>query len=159
MQQTDPSFSFILQHCLTHCQQQPPRQISKATSPALPPLVNLLHQAAQSGHIMPDVRFPLQAQHMLSISLFVRGNKELFTFNSQVHNCNTRFIHDLHYPRATIGKFQKGICYIGAKAFNHLPTKIRYMSNDLKNFKVQPTTFLMQNSFYTNNELFRTKYA
>jgi hypothetical protein len=41
---------------------------------------------------------------------------------------------------------------MGAKAFHHLPTKIKSMSNDLKNFKLQLTTFLMQNSFYMNNE-------
>jgi hypothetical protein len=95
----------------------------------------------------------LQAQYILSISIFVIVNMELFTFNSQVHNCNTRIIHDLHYPRTTIAQFRKGICYMGAKVFNHLPTKLKSMSNDL-NFKLQLTTFLMQNSFYMNDEFF-----
>jgi hypothetical protein len=31
-------------------------------------------------------------------------NKELFTFNSQVHNWNTRIIHDFHYPRTTMAQ-------------------------------------------------------
>jgi hypothetical protein len=97
---------------------------------------------------------PLQAQYILSISMFVVVNKELFTFNSQMHNCNTGIIHDLHYPRTTIVQFQKGICYMGTKVFNHLLTKFKSMSNDLKNFKLQLTTFLMQNSFYTNDEFF-----
>jgi hypothetical protein len=33
---------------------------------------------------------PLQAQYILSISMFIIANKELFTFNSQVHNLNIR---------------------------------------------------------------------
>jgi hypothetical protein len=40
---------------------------------------------------------PLQAQYILSISMFVIVNKELFILNSQVRNYNTRIIHDLHY--------------------------------------------------------------
>jgi hypothetical protein len=32
--------------------------------------------------------FPIQLQYILSISMFVIVNKELFTFNLQVHNCN-----------------------------------------------------------------------
>jgi hypothetical protein len=52
---------------------------------------------------------------LLSIYVFVIVNKELFTFNSQMHNCNTRIIHDLHYPQTTIAQFQTGICYMGAK--------------------------------------------
>jgi hypothetical protein len=74
--------------------------------------------------------------------------------HSQVHSCNNRIIHDLHYARTTIAQFQKGICYIGTKVFNLLSTTIEFMSNDLKNFKLQLITFLMQNSFYTNYELF-----
>jgi hypothetical protein len=71
----------------------------------------------------------------------------------------TRIAHDLHYPQTTRAQFQKGICYMGVKIFNHLPTRIKSMSNDLKNFKLQLTTFLLQNSFYTNDKFFRTKYA
>jgi hypothetical protein len=32
---------------------------------------------------------PLQSQYILSISVFVVGNKNLFTFNSEVYNINT----------------------------------------------------------------------
>jgi hypothetical protein len=83
--------------------------------------------------------------------MFVIVHKELFTFNSQVHNYNTRIIDDLHYPQTAKAQFQKGICYMGAKVFNHLPTKMKSMSNGLKNFKVKLTKFLIQNSFYMND--------
>ena len=102
---------------------------------------------------------PLQAQYILSIALFVIVNKELFTFNSQMYNCSTRSTCDLHYPQTSLTQFQKGICYMGVKIFNHLPPKIKSMSNDLKNFKIQLTSFLLKSSFYTCDEFFSSRYA
>jgi hypothetical protein len=90
---------------------------------------------------------PLPAQYILSMSMFVRANEKLFTFNSQVHNCSTRTIYDLHCPQTNLAQFQKGICYIGIKSFNHLPTNIKSRSNDLRSFKLQLITFLLQNFF------------
>jgi hypothetical protein len=43
---------------------------------------------------------------------------------------------------------------MGIKIFNHLPTNIKSRSNDLRSFKLQLTTFLLQNSFYTCDEFF-----
>jgi hypothetical protein len=97
---------------------------------------------------------PLQAQYILSMSMFVIAIKESFTFNSQVHNCSTRTIYYLHYPQTNLAQFQKGICYIGIKIFNHLPAYIKSRCNDLRSFKLQLTTFLFQNSFYTCDEFF-----
>jgi hypothetical protein len=73
---------------------------------------------------------PLQAHYILSVSMFVIVNNELFTINSQGHNCNTRIIRDLHYPRTTMAQFQKGMGCTAAKVFNHLPTEIKPVSND-----------------------------
>jgi hypothetical protein len=75
-----------------------------------------------------------------------------------VHNCSTRTIYDLHYPQTNLAQFQKGICYMGIKIFNHLPTGIKSRSNDLS-FKLQLTKFLLQNSFYTCDEFFTNKFA
>jgi hypothetical protein len=65
----------------------------------------------------------LQAQYILSISMFVRVNKGLFTFNSQVHNYNTRIIHDLRYPQTTIAQFQKRNMLHGSKGLSSLAHK------------------------------------
>jgi hypothetical protein len=35
---------------------------------------------------------PLQAQYILSISMFIKTNRELFKFNSHVHKFNTKLI-------------------------------------------------------------------
>jgi hypothetical protein len=76
--------------------------------------------------------------------MFVIANKELFAFNSQVHNCNTRAIYDLHYPQTNLTQFQKVICCMGIKILNDLPTNIKSRSNDLRSFELQLTTFLLQ---------------
>jgi hypothetical protein len=86
--------------------------------------------------------------------MFIIANRELFTSNSQVHKFNIRSTYDLYYPQTNLAQFQKGICYMGVKIFNHLPTKIKAMSNDTKSFKSKFTTFLLQNSFYTTEEFF-----
>jgi hypothetical protein len=96
---------------------------------------------------------PLQTQYILSMSMFVIANKELFTLNSRVHN-SSRTIYDLHYAQTNLAQFQKGICHMVIKIFNHLPTNIESRSNDLRSFKVQLTIFLLQNSFYTSDEFF-----
>jgi hypothetical protein len=97
---------------------------------------------------------PLQAEYILSISLFIITNRELFKFNSQVHKFNTRSTHGLYYHQTNLTQFQKGISYMGVKIFNHLPPEIKSMSNDTKIFKLKLTTFLLQNSFYAIEEFF-----
>jgi hypothetical protein len=37
-------------------------------------------------------------------------------------------------------QFQKGLCCMGIKIFNHLPTNIKSRLNDLRSFKLQLTT-------------------
>jgi hypothetical protein len=101
---------------------------------------------------------PLQVQYILSMSMFVTANKELFTFISQVHNCSTRTNYDLHYLQTNLAQFPKEICYMGIKIFNHPPTNIKSRSNDLRSFKLQ-LTFLLQHSFYICDEFFINKFA
>jgi hypothetical protein len=100
---------------------------------------------------------PLQAQYIVSILMFIITNRELFKFNSQVHKHNYRSAYDMYYPQSNLTQFQKGICHMGVKIFNHLPIEIKSMYNDSKSFKSKLTTFLLQNSFYTIDEYFELK--
>jgi hypothetical protein len=43
----------------------------------------------------------LQAQYILSISMFIITNRELFKFNSQVHKLNIKCAYDIYYPKLT----------------------------------------------------------
>jgi hypothetical protein len=49
---------------------------------------------------------PLQSQYIFSLLMFVVKNKDFFETNSEVHNFNTRFNHDLYIPIANLTLFQ-----------------------------------------------------
>jgi hypothetical protein len=65
----------------------------------------------------------------------------------------------INYEKTNLAQLKKGICYMRIKIFNHLPTNIKSRSNDLRSFKLQLTTILLQNSFYTCDEFFTNKFA
>ena len=65
---------------------------------------------------------PLYSQYILSLSLFVVKNINMFKFNSIVHSTNTRHCSDLYLPTAHLTKVQKGVYHSGIKVFNTLPT-------------------------------------
>jgi hypothetical protein len=50
---------------------------------------------------------PLQVQYILSIFIFIIANREIFTFNYQVHKFNIRSTYDLYYPQTNLAQFQK----------------------------------------------------
>jgi hypothetical protein len=71
---------------------------------------------------------PLQSQYILSLALFVVGNRSNFKENSDIHNINTRTKSNLHQPLANLSLYQKGGYYYGIKVFNSLPTQIKDLS-------------------------------
>ena len=68
---------------------------------------------------------PLQSQYILSLSLFVVKNFNVFKPNSMFHSFNTRHCSDLHQPPVRLTKVQKGVHYSGIKVFNYLPNNIK----------------------------------
>jgi hypothetical protein len=79
---------------------------------------------------------PLQSQYVLSLLLFVVNNRELFISNYDVQNFNNRYNSDLHLPMANLTVFQKGVFYFGIRVFNQLPSTIKDLSHDMKQFKL-----------------------
>ena len=78
---------------------------------------------------------PLPSQYIFSLLVFVNKNKELFLTNSEIHDLNTRYIHNLHLPFTSLKLVQKGVLYSGSKIFNCLPLSIKALSDDTKRFK------------------------
>jgi hypothetical protein len=78
---------------------------------------------------------PLQSQYIYSISVFVVMNKGLLKSNSDVHNIQRRNKFDLHMPLSKLTLFQKGVQYSGSMIFNHIPSGIKDLSNNVKSFK------------------------
>jgi hypothetical protein len=80
-------------------------------------------------------------------------NRGLFISNYDLHNFQTRQIHDVYMPAAKLLLFQKGVYYSGSKIFNNLPSFIiKELASNMKIFKKTLKNFLMTNSFYTVEE-------
>jgi len=54
-------------------------------------------------------------------------------------------------------KYQKGVHYAGVRIFNHLPTSIKNIANETKEFKKTLKRFLLDNSFYSMDEFINYK--
>jgi hypothetical protein len=74
--------------------------------------------------------------------------------NCDAHNIQTRQKVHMHMPSSKLTLFQKGVQYSGSKIFNHLPSYIKDLSNDVKSFKVALKNFLLTHIFYTVDEFF-----
>ena len=94
------------------------------------------------------------SQYIFSLLLFVVGHKDLFIENSDVHDLNTRFKHDLHLPSTSLTLVQRGVFHSGSKIFNHLPHHNKKLSNNFKLFKSELKTFLLENTCYSIEEFF-----
>jgi hypothetical protein len=88
---------------------------------------------------------PMYSQYIYSIILFVVNNHE-------IHSLNTRHSTNLYIPASRLTVFQKGPYYSGIRAYNHLPSCIKSMSNEMKQFKPMLKRFLLSNSFYSLDE-------
>ena len=84
--------------------------------------------------------------------MFVVGNFEEFSSNTDIHSINTRQKSHLHPTSTRIAKFQKGVHYVGVKIFNKLPPKIQHLSNNKKQFHKTLKKFFLLGSFYTLKE-------
>jgi hypothetical protein len=68
--------------------------------------------------------------------------------NLEIHKISTRASTNLDPPISNLTKFQKGAYYSGKKLFNHLPSDIKCLSNEIKLFRPAVKWFLYTNSFY-----------
>jgi hypothetical protein len=101
---------------------------------------------------------PLHSQYILSISLFVVKNINMFKFNSMVHSINTRHCSDLYLPTAHLTKVQKEVYHSGIKVFNCLPTGIKSLSGDIRKFKSALNGFCWKAHFILFNNILTGTY-
>jgi hypothetical protein len=71
----------------------------------------------------------------LSLAMFVVGNYDEFTTNSDIHSNYTRQNTLLHPPSTRLTKFQKGFHCMAVKIFNKLPLTRRNLSHKKKHKK------------------------
>jgi hypothetical protein len=86
--------------------------------------------------------------------VFVVKNRDLFSLNSEIHNLNTRYKHDLHLPSTNLTLVQRGLLYSGSRFFNCLPLHIEHFSGDLRRFKRKLKNFLTEHTIYSPDEFY-----
>jgi len=74
--------------------------------------------------------------------------------SSQLHSVKTRKDSNLFQLSSHITIYQKGPQYFGIKVYNKLPSQIKNLSNNVKQFKTPLNNFLQLCSFYTAFEFF-----
>ena len=89
--------------------------------------------------------------------MFVVNNRNLFLDNEELYTIKTRNSYNLQPPLSHLTKYQKGVYHAGIRIFNHLPTSIKSIVNDTKEFKRTLKRFLLDNSFYSMDEFFNYK--
>ena len=61
---------------------------------------------------------PLVSQHILSLTLFVVKNKNLFISNSENNTKSTRQCNNFYQPITDLTIYQRGVYYMGIEIFN-----------------------------------------
>ena len=97
---------------------------------------------------------PLQSQYILSLAMFVVGNYDEFTTNSNIHSIYIRQSTLLHTPSTRLIKIQKGVHCMAVEIFNKLPLTIQKLSHNKIYFKMVLKKFLLSGSFYTLEEFY-----
>jgi len=97
---------------------------------------------------------PLTSQYIFSLALFVAGNKSLCMENSQLHNVKTRKDSNLLQLSSHVAIYQKGAHCFDIRVYNKIPSQIKNLSNNVKQFKTALNNFLQLRSFYTAFEYF-----
>jgi len=98
---------------------------------------------------------PFYSQYTFSLLLYVVNNRCLLTNNLEVHH-DTRSANNFHLPITNLTKYQKGTHYARSKIFNHLPTNIKCVANEIQVFKSAFKSFFLSNSFYSIEEYFKS---
>jgi hypothetical protein len=89
--------------------------------------------------------FPFYSQHLFSLLMFVTDNISLFKTNSELYEINTRNIKNFHLSQPRLLIYRNGVHYMRIKAFNHLPSHIKRLSDDKKHFKITLNDFFNSN--------------
>ena len=95
------------------------------------------------------------SQYIYSLLGFVVKNKNLFTANSEIHKVYTRTMNNLHLPLVNLSMTQKGVLYSGSRLFIILPIQLKCLSDDLKLFRRELRSFLLEHTLYSLDEFYQ----
>jgi hypothetical protein len=90
---------------------------------------------------------PLPSLYVFSILCFVMKNRELFVANNEIHEHDTRQVHNLHLPPANLKKYQSGAFYMSIKLYSCLHPHIKEESNNIIKFESLLKNFYLTTLF------------
>jgi hypothetical protein len=79
----------------------------------------------------------LTSQYILSSLRFLSSNLEFFTFNTSVHNIDTRLKLKLHKPTVRLTMYQRSAYYNSINIYNKLPDDVAELVLNEKRFLIQ----------------------
>ena len=79
----------------------------------------------------------LTSQYILSLMRFLSSNLELFTFNTSVHNINTKLKLKLHKPTVRLTMYQRSAYYNRINIYNKLRDDLAELVLNKKHFLIQ----------------------
>jgi len=101
---------------------------------------------------------PLPSLYIFSLLVFVNKNRSLFLSNSEIHDRNTHYNHNLHLPSTNLTLVQKGVLYSGSMIYNHLPLNIKMLSKHAKQFTSKLRSYLIEHTFYSLDEYYQLTF-
>jgi hypothetical protein len=91
----------------------------------------------------------LISQYILSLMRFLLSNLDIFTFNSSVHNINTRLRLKLHKLLVRLKMYQWSSYYNCINIYNKIPDDLANLILNKKRFLSQLKKYLIDRPFYT----------
>jgi hypothetical protein len=98
----------------------------------------------------------LTSQYILSLMRFLSSNLDFFTFNSTVHNINTRLRLKLHKPLVKLKMYQRSSYYNCINIYNKLPDELANLILNKKEFLSQLNAYLLDRPFHTLEDFLNT---
>jgi len=96
----------------------------------------------------------LTSQYILSLMRFLSSNLDTFTFNSSIHNINTRLRLKLHKPSVNSKVCQQSSYYNCINIYNKLPADLAIHIQNKRQFLLQLKKYLMDKPYYSLQEFF-----
>jgi hypothetical protein len=94
----------------------------------------------------------LTSQYILSSMRFFSSTLDIFTFNTSVHNINTRLKLKLHKPTARLTMYQRSAYYNSINIYNKLPDDLAELVLNKKCFLSLLKKYLTDKRFYSLEE-------
>jgi len=94
----------------------------------------------------------LTSQYILSSMIFLSSNLKIFTFNTSVHDINSRLKLKLHKPAKRLTMYERSTYCNSINIYSKLPDDLAELVSNRKRFLLQLKKYLTDMLFYSLEE-------